>query len=171
MTDVLSEKATFITITNFTSSSATFAYKKLKKSFQKVAQKYSITSLLPWAAQTSQTEEFMFQNMAYYRPTVYKTGFFTSSSATASPAAFSQRKSPSVIDSAKAGHTTTFISSNRMVEVRKFLRKMEVLFDFPRRFFLLLWRWAVGTIDKHLELLIRPLFLLLFPIWTLFWNK
>ena len=33
-------------------------------------------SLLPWAAQTAktaQTEEFMFQNMAY-RPTVYRTG-------------------------------------------------------------------------------------------------
>ena len=28
---------------------------------------------LPWAAQTAQTEEFMFQNVAY-RPTVYKTG-------------------------------------------------------------------------------------------------
>ena len=67
-----------------------------------------------------------------------KTTVFTSSSDTASPAAFSQRKSPSVIDSAKAGHTTTFISSNRMVEVRKFLDEMAVLFDFARKFFLLL---------------------------------
>ena len=31
------------------------------------------SSLLPRAAQTVQTEEFMFQNVAY-RPTVYKTG-------------------------------------------------------------------------------------------------
>ena len=30
-------------------------------------------SLLPWAAQTAQTEEFMFQIVAY-RPTVYRTG-------------------------------------------------------------------------------------------------
>ena len=29
--------------------------------------------LLPWAAQTAQTEEFMFQNVAI-RPTVYRTG-------------------------------------------------------------------------------------------------
>ena len=31
------------------------------------------SSLLPRTAQTVQTEEFMFQNVAY-RPTVYKTG-------------------------------------------------------------------------------------------------
>ena len=31
------------------------------------------SSLLPWAAQTAQTEEFIFQNVAY-RPTVYRTG-------------------------------------------------------------------------------------------------
>ena len=30
-------------------------------------------SLLPWAAQTAQKEEFMFQIVAY-RPTVYRTG-------------------------------------------------------------------------------------------------
>ena len=30
-------------------------------------------SFLPWAAQLAQTEEIMFQNVAY-RPTVYKTG-------------------------------------------------------------------------------------------------
>ena len=30
-------------------------------------------SLLLWAAQTAQTEEFMFQNVAY-RPAVYRTG-------------------------------------------------------------------------------------------------
>ena len=29
--------------------------------------------LLPWAVKTAQTEEFMFQNVAY-RPTVYRTG-------------------------------------------------------------------------------------------------
>ena len=53
-----------------------FAHKKLKKPPSKVAQKNSnplFFSLLPWAAQTAQTEEFMFQNVAY-RPTVYRTG-------------------------------------------------------------------------------------------------
>ena len=35
------------------------------------AQKYFL--LLPWAAQIAQTEEFMFQNVAY-RPSAYKTG-------------------------------------------------------------------------------------------------
>ena len=41
---------------------------------QKVAQKYSICfALLLWAAQMAQTEEFMFQNVAY-RPTVYRNG-------------------------------------------------------------------------------------------------
>lgn len=40
----------------------------------------------------------------------------TSSSLTVSPTAFSQRKSPSVIDSAKAGHLTT-TSSKRQEEV------------------------------------------------------
>ena len=54
------------------------AHKKLKKPLSKVAQKNSnpFFSLLPWAAQTAQTvqtEEFMFQNVAY-RPIVYKTG-------------------------------------------------------------------------------------------------
>ena len=37
----------------------------------------------------------------------------TSSSFTESPAAFSQRKSPSVMDSANAGHFTIVISSNK----------------------------------------------------------
>ena len=53
-----------------------FAHKKLKKPPSKVAQKNSIPlffSLLPWAAQTAQTKEFMFQTGAY-RPTVYRTG-------------------------------------------------------------------------------------------------
>ena len=48
-----------------------FALKKLKKTPSNVAQKNSnplFFSLLPWAAQTAQTEEFMFQNVAY-RPT------------------------------------------------------------------------------------------------------
>jgi hypothetical protein len=31
---------------------------------------------MPWAAQMAQTEELMFQNVAY-RPTVYKTGAAT----------------------------------------------------------------------------------------------
>ena len=54
-----------------------FAHEKLKKPPLKVAKKYSnwFFSLLPWAAQTAQIEEFMFQNVAY-RPTVYKTGVF-----------------------------------------------------------------------------------------------
>ena len=41
---------------------------KVKNATLKVAQKWS--NFYPWA---SQTEEFMFQNVAY-RPTVYKTG-------------------------------------------------------------------------------------------------
>ena len=41
-----------------------FAHKKLKKPRSKVAQKYSIF-FSPIAAQTAQTEEFMFQNVAY----------------------------------------------------------------------------------------------------------
>ena len=54
-----------------------FALKKLKKSPSKVAQDNSnpLFSLTTWAAQTAQTEEFMFQNVAY-RPTVYKLGLF-----------------------------------------------------------------------------------------------
>jgi len=44
----------------------------LKKPPSKVAQKYS-KKISPIAAQTAQTEEFMFQNVAY-RPTVYRTG-------------------------------------------------------------------------------------------------
>ena len=44
----------------------------------KVAQKNSnpLFSLTAWAAQMAQTEEFMFQNMAY-RTTVYRTGAVT----------------------------------------------------------------------------------------------
>lgn len=41
----------------------------------------------------------------------------TSSSATASPRAFSHLKSPSVMDSAKAGQVTTLISSKKTLEV------------------------------------------------------
>ena len=56
-------------------SKKNFAHKKLKKPPSKVTQKYItfFSSLLPWAAQTAQTEEFMYQNVAY-RPTVYRTG-------------------------------------------------------------------------------------------------
>ena len=43
----------------------------VKKTPSKVDQKYSIFS--PIAAKTAQSEEFMFQNVAY-RPTVYKNG-------------------------------------------------------------------------------------------------
>ena len=56
-----------------------FVHKKLKKPPSKVAQKNSnliFFSLTAWAAQTTQTaqtEEFMFQIVAY-RPTVYRTG-------------------------------------------------------------------------------------------------
>ena len=52
-----------------------FDHDKLKKPPSKDAQKYSFLKIafLPWAAQTAQAEEFMFQNVAY-RPTVYKTG-------------------------------------------------------------------------------------------------
>ena len=53
-----------------------FLHKKLKKPPSKVAQKNSnplLFSSLPCAAQTAQTEEFMFQIVAY-RPTVYRTG-------------------------------------------------------------------------------------------------
>ena len=43
-----------------------FDHKKLKKPPSKVAQKNSnpLFSLTAWAAQTAQTEEFMFQNVA-----------------------------------------------------------------------------------------------------------
>ena len=53
-----------------------FAHKKLKKTTLKICSeklKSTFFSLLPWAAQTAQTKEFMFQNVAY-RPTVYRTG-------------------------------------------------------------------------------------------------
>ena len=67
------------------SADATMFLKKLKIFFcpQKVEKttlkscseklKSTFFFLLPWAAQTTQTEEFMFQNVAY-RPTVYRTG-------------------------------------------------------------------------------------------------
>ena len=49
--------------------------KSWKEPSSKVAQNNSNTlfSLSAWAAQTAQTEEFMFQNVAY-RPTVYRSG-------------------------------------------------------------------------------------------------
>ena len=52
-----------------------FAFKKLKKTPSKVAQKNSnpLFSLTASTAQMAQTKEFMFQNVAY-RPTVYRTG-------------------------------------------------------------------------------------------------
>ena len=52
-----------------------FAHKKLKKPPSKVAQKNSnpLFFLTASTAQMAQTEEFMFQNVAY-RPTVYRTG-------------------------------------------------------------------------------------------------
>ena len=52
-----------------------FALKKLKKTPSKVSQKNSnpLFFLTASSAQTAQTEEFMFQNVAY-RPTVYRTG-------------------------------------------------------------------------------------------------
>jgi len=53
-------------------------YRQLKKPPSKVAQKNSnpLLFLTAWAAQTAQTEEFMFQNVAY-RKTVYRTGVST----------------------------------------------------------------------------------------------
>ena len=53
----------------------TFCPQKVEKTPSKVAQKNSnpLFFLTAWAAQTAQTEEFMFQNVAY-RPTVYRTG-------------------------------------------------------------------------------------------------
>ena len=52
-----------------------FALKKLKKTPSKVAQKNSnpLFFLTASTAQMAQSEEFMFQNVAY-RPTVYRTG-------------------------------------------------------------------------------------------------
>ena len=57
------------------------------------------------------------------------TSQMTSSSVTASPTAFSQRKSPSVMDSAKAGHVTTLISSKRIDEVLSVLVWMPLMDD------------------------------------------
>ena len=55
-----------------------FALKKMKNYPQKLLRNTHIyfSSLLAWAAQTAQTEEFMVQNVAY-RPTVYKTGVWS----------------------------------------------------------------------------------------------
>ena len=52
-----------------------FDHKKLKKQPSKVAQKNSspLFFLTASITQMTQTEEFMFQNVAY-RPTVYRTG-------------------------------------------------------------------------------------------------
>ena len=49
--------------------------KSWKNHPQKLLRKTQIHffPLLPWAAQTAQTEKFMFQNVAY-RPAVYRTG-------------------------------------------------------------------------------------------------
>ena len=52
-----------------------FANKKMKKPPSKVAQKHSNRHFFPYC-QTAQTEEFMFQNVAY-RPTAYRTGLKT----------------------------------------------------------------------------------------------
>ena len=52
-----------------------FDLKKLRKPPSKIDQKYSIF-FPPIAAQTSQTEEFIFQNVAY-RATVYRSGYRT----------------------------------------------------------------------------------------------
>jgi hypothetical protein len=51
--------------------------KSWKNHPQKLLRKTQIHffSLLPWAAQTAKTEEFMFQIVAY-RPTVYRTGTY-----------------------------------------------------------------------------------------------
>ena len=57
------------------------------------------------------------------------TSQMTSSSATESPTAFSHLKSPSVMDSAKAGHVTTLISSRRIEDVRRVLVWMPLIDD------------------------------------------
>ena len=49
-----------------------FAHKKLKKTTLKSCSEI-LNFFPPIAARTDQTEEFMFQNVAY-RPNVYKTG-------------------------------------------------------------------------------------------------
>ena len=52
--------------------------KSWKKQPQKLLRKTQIHffSLMPWAAQTAQTVEFVYQNLAY-RLTVYRTGLYT----------------------------------------------------------------------------------------------
>ena len=57
-------------------SAHTTIFKKEKKVEKATLRKTQIQffSLLPWAAQMAQTEEFIFLNVAY-RPTVYRTGF------------------------------------------------------------------------------------------------
>ena len=49
--------------------------KSWKKTLKSCTEKLKSTffCLTAWAAKTAQTEEFMFQNVAY-RPTVYRTG-------------------------------------------------------------------------------------------------
>ena len=53
-----------------------FCPEKVEKTTLKSCSENSnpLFSLLPRAAQTAETEEFMFQNVAY-RPTVYRTGY------------------------------------------------------------------------------------------------
>ena len=64
---------TFILI-NFLQKLLFLPTKGFKKPPSKAAQNTELfSSLLPWAAITAQTEEFMFQNLAF-GPTVYKTG-------------------------------------------------------------------------------------------------
>ena len=50
-----------------------FYHEKLKKHPQKMLRNAQFFLPTPWATQTAQTEEFMFQNVTY-RPTVHKTG-------------------------------------------------------------------------------------------------
>ena len=59
----------------FSADATIFSKKAHKNHPQKLLRKTQIHffSLLPWAAQMAQTEEFMFQIVAY-RPTVYRTG-------------------------------------------------------------------------------------------------
>ena len=60
----------------YTVSQVFFCPQKVEKNTLKSCSeklKSTFFSLLPSAAQTAQTEEFMFQNVAY-RPTVYRTG-------------------------------------------------------------------------------------------------
>ena len=78
MTSQIKKKITFI-LSNFLVRTLfqkklkkKLSTKRLKKPPSKVAQKYP-KQFSPITAKTAQTEEFMFQNVAYI-PTVYKTG-------------------------------------------------------------------------------------------------